>query len=79
MICHRCNNNQILRFGAKCSDLFDATYQAATGPIDYSGYVPYNLNIGGGDYIELAICMNCGQTQGTFPVPEETVIEKLRD
>ena len=34
------------------------------------GYVPENLNIGGGDYIEFTYCLQCGKIQGDFPITE---------
>jgi len=34
------------------------------------GYVPDDMGIGGGDYIRLHICLECGQVQGKFPLGE---------
>lgn len=31
------------------------------------GYVPYILGIGGGDDVQIKLCMNCGTVQGTWP------------
>jgi hypothetical protein len=39
------------------------------------GYVPSGLNIGGGDYLEFDMCLDCGQHQGVFPVAEDAVSE----
>jgi hypothetical protein len=39
------------------------------GETEHDGYVPDGLGIGGGDYIELHWCMDCGQVQGEFPLP----------
>jgi hypothetical protein len=33
------------------------------------GYVPDDLGIGGGDDVHFAYCLDCGQIQGTFPLP----------
>lgn len=38
-----------------------------------SGYVPRGLNIGGGDNIEIEVCLECGQLQGEWPVPDPQV------
>jgi hypothetical protein len=27
------------------------------------------MGIGGGDYVEIDLCMDCGQTQGKYPRP----------
>ncbi len=32
------------------------------------GYVPNDLGIGGGDYVEFRLCLNCGQMQGNYPM-----------
>lgn len=37
--------------------------------IEFDGYVPDDLGIGGGDYVEFDLCLDCGQVQGTWPLP----------
>jgi hypothetical protein len=32
-------------------------------------YLPSDLGIGGGDDSEFDYCLDCGQIQGTFPMP----------
>ena len=55
---------------AKCSDLFSASVQGAS----HQGYVPHDINIGGGDYVEFEYCLDCGQIQGDgFPVKQGDV------
>lgn len=39
----------------------------------YDGYVPDGLNVGGGDYLEFNMCLNCGKVQGEFPLTDEQV------
>lgn len=34
------------------------------------------MGIGGGDYVEFDYCLDCGQIQGTFPVPKHEIEEK---
>jgi len=54
---------------AKCSDLFSATLLGAS----YNGYVPREIGIGGGDFVEFDYCLDCGQIQGdSFPVTNTT-------
>ena len=48
-----------------CSDLCSISLADK----DHNGYVPYNLGIGGGDDVEFDLCLNCGQLQGTWPLP----------
>jgi hypothetical protein len=43
--------------------------------VEYKGmerhdYVPDFIGLGGGDYIELDYCLDCGQIQGDFPLEE---------
>jgi hypothetical protein len=33
----------------------------------HRGYVPDDMGIGGGDYVEFDYCLQCGQIQGRFP------------
>lgn len=65
----KCGSERILQVSGKTSDLCFV----AMGERSHDGYVPYDLNIGSGDYLEFHLCLDCGQNQGTFPVPEEAV------
>jgi hypothetical protein len=67
MECQRCESEQIARFRAKCSDLCFVGFMDK----EYWGYVPSGIGIGGGDYIELNICIKCGQVQGKFPITQK--------
>lgn len=51
MISAKSSDMNLVRFGEKEKD----------------GYVPSDMGIGGGDYIEFEWCLDCGQIQGTFP------------
>lgn len=67
MPCQRCGKNTILSITGKCSDLFTMVsliHDKEFGPY----YVPDNIGIGGGDYIDFEYCTECGQIQGEFPV-----------
>lgn len=63
MKCHRCSSERILEFTAKCSDCSGSSI----GDFQKEGYVPRDLGIGGGDYVEFNLCLDCGQMQGEFP------------
>ncbi len=62
----KCGSDRIISISAKCSDCFGMTIYGR----DYDGYVPKDIGVGGGDYIELDYCMECGQIQGKFPLPQ---------
>lgn len=66
MSCQQCEGERIANFGAKCSDMFDVQM----GDKEHNGYVPGDFGIGGGDYIRVEFCLDCGQMQGDFPLPE---------
>jgi len=65
----KCGSNRIASVNAKCSDLCNV--QLPSGE-ELDGYVPDNLNIGGGDYIRFEFCMDCGRIQDEFPTEEES-------
>lgn len=74
MACTRCKGKRILEVSAKCSDMCCLSY----ADLNSDGYVPHDIGIGGGDYIDLSLCMDCGQVQGAvFPVADEAVREAV--
>ena len=66
MDCQRCNSDRVLEVNSKSSDCNGFTISDK----EYIGYVRSDLKIGGGDYIEFSYCLDCGQIQGEFPIPE---------
>jgi hypothetical protein len=72
MSCSRCGSDRIVEVSAKSSDLNTICYQGK----DQFGYVPYGFGIGGGDYLEVEFCANCGQMKGTWPLPEDISLEE---
>jgi len=65
-----CDHKRKASMGGKVSDCFNFS----TNDIDYDGYVPSNLGIGGGDYIEINYCLDCGQIlSDDFPIKAETI------
>lgn len=70
--CQQCKSTRIADFGAKCSDMSDTTIN----DVRDDGYVPDDIGIGGGDYVQLSYCLDCGQIQGEFPLPE-TELERF--
>lgn len=77
MNCQRCNSLRLVEINAKCNDACWVT-DTRTGNTG-NGYVPDDLGLGeGGDYIEVMYCLDCGQIQGTFPLPP-TVLETAQE
>jgi hypothetical protein len=64
MSCQTCKSERMIDVSAKCSDMFTASI----GDHEYDGYVPHDMEIGGGDYLEIYYCADCGQIQGDFPL-----------
>lgn len=71
MPCKKCESDRIVKVSAKCSDLFFAKIRKH----EHNGYVPDDMGIGGGDYVEFDYCLNCGQIVGRFP-KNKTKLEK---
>jgi len=68
----KCGSDRILHLQAKCSDMFSMSYNS----LDYSGYVPFTFPFGGDeDYVEMDICLDCGQIQEWKKVSEKVVLE----
>ena len=66
MACDNCGSERILGVGAKCSDLCVVNFN----DIDKEGYVPHDVGLGGGDYLEFNVCLECGKVQGKFPLED---------
>lgn len=66
MKCQRCKSERVASISGKCSDC--CSWSVGGGEMD-DGYVPGDMGIGGGDYIEFEFCLECGQIQGKFPCP----------
>jgi hypothetical protein len=65
-MCCSCGSNRVAAVTAKCSDCCSVEVAGS----DREGYVPCDMGIGGGDYIEFSWCLECGKMQGSFPMPQ---------
>lgn len=71
MECQRCKKSAMIHIQGKCDDKFTAQLGNVYG---YGpDYVPDNIGIGKGDYIEFSYCAECGQIQGEFPVTKNVL------
>lgn len=75
-LCQSCGENRVLSIYSHPSDLNNVRYTKGRRK---EGNLPYIEPIGGGDDINIAICLECGQVQGEFPVPEERMIEYFEE
>lgn len=64
--CQRCKSARVIKFNGKTGDLCSVWL----GRKESEGHVPYDMNIGGGDYVRFYVCLDCGQMQGTWPVAQ---------
>ena len=71
--CQECRSPRLVLVLARCSDMCSIDLAGE----HTHGYVPRDLGIGGGDDVQFRYCLDCGQIQGTFPVPP-TAIEEGR-
>jgi len=69
-----------LRINAKCSDLCWTEYTDSKGSeTESDSYVPENIGIGGGDYVEIDIDMKTGQILNWKPVSDTQVINAQKE
>jgi hypothetical protein len=72
MSCQRCQSDRLVRVSAKTSDQFYAETQNK----EYDGYVPKGIGLGSNsDVCNFSYCLDCGQIQGSFPLPFPTELE----
>ena len=69
MHCQRCASGRMVAVCAKTSDRCNVD----TAHSEHRGYVPEGLNIGSDDYLEFALCLNCGHVDGEWPVPAHDI------
>jgi hypothetical protein len=72
MNCIRCASRRILTANAHCKDLGYFEINGAS----HDGYVPDDLGIGGGDGVDILLCLDCGQLQGVWPLPQSKLERK---
>lgn len=72
MKCQSCTSSRVAYISGKCSDRSSFVDHRGN---EKDGYVPYELNLDGGDYIEFKFCLNCGTIQGQWPISDETLDE----
>lgn len=65
----KCGSNRIIGVSAHSSDLNVVTYN----DMAHEGYIPYGLNIGGGDDVEIDFCADCGAIQDFEPLSDQDI------
>lgn len=66
MTCQRCSSERVASINGKTADLC----HISLGTKNDSDYVPEDMNIGSGDYLKFQYCLDCGQIQGEWPLPQ---------
>jgi hypothetical protein len=64
MNCIKCGSDCIATISAKCNDKCFVSYMDK----EITDYVPDDMGIGSGDYVEFHYCLHCGQIQDKFPL-----------
>lgn len=75
MPCINCGSDRVLQVTGKVDDRCHLRFDRK----EHNGYVPADLNIGEGDYLEFDLCLDCGLVQGEFPVGAETTEVAFED
>lgn len=70
MTCKNCGAERIAEVSGKTSDMCFIRIDGR----ELEGSVPEGVGLGGGDYLEIDLCLECGMIQSDeFPVDPETV------
>lgn len=64
-LCQHCESPRLLDVTGKTSDCCICTLKG----YEHDGYVPADAGIGGSDCISITVCLECGQLQGEWPIP----------
>ena len=72
--CQQCRSPRLARVYGHCSDMCSVDLPGGTP----TGTSPATSGSAAGDAVHFRYCLDCGQIQGTFPVPP-TAIEERRD
>lgn len=65
--CQKCESERILLVSGKVSDMCYASF----GEAEHNGYVPCGVGVDDGeDYLQVSVCLECGQVQGEWPRPD---------
>ena len=75
MNCTHCNSDKLFKINAHHSDRFTFSYKDRGS--NFPDYAPHVHNICGGDDTNVCICLNCGMTQGVFPISDMYILEQL--
>ncbi|MDX2130299.1 MAG: hypothetical protein SFU91_14790 [Chloroherpetonaceae bacterium] len=61
--CSLCGSERIISVSAKTGDLCVIQFKSKR----FLGNLPKEIGIGGGEYLELRFCLQCGRIQNDFP------------
>ncbi len=64
--CKVCLSERIIAISGHSKDLAMCEYYG----LEHEGYLPDIDNVCGGDDINIVVCLECGQLQGKWPVPD---------
>ena len=73
MNCQKCLSDRVIKVMGHCSDMCVIKYKGK----EFNGYVPSRIGIGGGDDVIIKLCLDCGQTQGKFPIDDSDLPDEL--
>lgn len=71
MICDACGSDRVMSISAHSRDCCSIQFKGEAG----DGYAPRVPYICGGDNVHPSICLECGKTQGQFPVADPDLTE----
>jgi hypothetical protein len=75
MNCDACGSDRVISVSGKCNDMCNVAYKG----MELNDYVPRDMGIGGGDYMEFSYCLECGKIQGNFPIENPQWYQATKD
>ena len=76
MTCN-CGSMRIISVSGKTSDMCSIRYATPRGNFDGEGEVPCGLGIGGGNYLSINFCADCGLIQKFKRLTDEEIIDAI--
>jgi len=70
-----CGSRRIMAVSGKVSDMCNVHYLSA----DHDGYVPADLGIGSGDYLEFDVCMDCHRMINHPTLSDKEIVDILEE
>jgi hypothetical protein len=70
MNCQNCDSERVVSVSAKCDE---DSILVGLRDEEGQGELPDGIGIGAGQFLDMELCLDCGQMQGDYPAPPMTL------